>query len=87
MHVSILKCVQACTLACTRVMLQELLRVSLQLGFRRWAGICRGLSAGAQPNSKLWAPQHSLRAPSPSGPSFMAACGRGWRATGRGSSL
>ena len=61
--------------------------MSLQSGFRRWAGVCRGVSAGAQPNSKLWAPQHSLRAPSPSGPSFLAACGRGRRATGRGSLL
>lgn len=82
--VSVLRCVQACTLACTRGTLQELFQVSLQSGFRRWAGVCRGVSAGAQPNSKLWAPQHSLRAPSPSGPSFLAACGRGRRATGHG---
>lgn len=86
MH-AVLGCVQACTLACTRVMLQELCRVSLRSGFCRWAGVCRGVSAGAQPNSQLWAPRHPLRAPSPSGPSFPAACGRGLRATGRGSLL
>lgn len=87
MHASVLGGVQACTLACTQAMLQELFRVSLWSGFRRWAGVCRGVSADAQPNSQLWAPQHPLRAPSPSGPSFPAACGRGRRATGRVSLL
>ena len=87
MHASVLGGVQACTLACTQAMPQELFQVSLWLGFRRCAGVCRGVSAGAQPNSQLWAPWHPLRAPSLSGPSFLVACGRGQRATGRGSLL